>query len=418
MKKFILGATALALSITITACGPSANDATIKNLANQLDETSNALSDFKTINPSEISMTKDTLNTLAQTDNSIYDNLINTQQSLLTEEYYKTDILNQTAKIKNCLSKDIKLSKAQISAVKDLTNNLSKYTNSIEYTKSELSSAVKAVSTMKKNANKNSDKIGAKLSRIICNSNARSAYYENILNTLNQIECYICCEDKNCCENEDTNNLTTEAEQNKTSSEEHKKTNTDDFSENTTSTANKTKTNSKTLPINIDTYAPTNRNTDLINYSQAYPRNRYSNFNRVYPYGYGFNTNFYGFNQPTYPYAPMNYPYGNTFNSNNINRAYYNNAIPVSEIQNNEKITPTTKESLSTPRLEDFEEIKDGELKKITENNTTQQNKHTMNETNEITTTATKPVRKIIETIDNRTPQEIKKDLDQPITAH
>ena len=103
MKKILLAASAIALTITLAACGTSTNEATIKNLSNQLDDTSNTLSDIKTVNTSDISMSKNTLSALATKDESIYDTIIGTQQSLLNEEYYKTNILSKTAKIKSCL---------------------------------------------------------------------------------------------------------------------------------------------------------------------------------------------------------------------------------------------------------------------------------------------------------------------------
>ena len=227
MKKFLIGLSAIGLSVALTACGTSPNDAAINGLSKQLDDTSNTLSEFSTVNPTDLSMSKDTLSALATNDNSIYDNIIGTQQSLLNEQYYKTDILNRTAKIKSCLSKDLSLSKAQISAVKDLTNNLAKYTNSVSYTKSELNSAIKSVSSMKKNATKNYDKISAKLNRIACNSNTRMAYYENIINTLNQLENFLCCE--NCNENlnenlnENNQNTLTEENENTTTSQNSNK---------------------------------------------------------------------------------------------------------------------------------------------------------------------------------------------------
>ena len=53
MKKIILGITAILLTITLSACGASSNDAAITNLGNQLDETANTITSFKMINPNE-----------------------------------------------------------------------------------------------------------------------------------------------------------------------------------------------------------------------------------------------------------------------------------------------------------------------------------------------------------------------------
>ncbi len=199
MKKIILGATALIMCVALAGCGSTTS--AITSLENQLDETANTISSIQSVNPSDISLTQSMLEGTSSTSDSdeIYNNSQNTQQSLATEEFYKMDILNKTAKIKNNLSKDLKLSKAQISAVNDLTNSLNRYTNSVAYSKNEMDNTVKSISTMKKNVDKNSDKINAKLNRLMCNSNARSTYYQNILNTLDQIETYVGCED---CKND------------------------------------------------------------------------------------------------------------------------------------------------------------------------------------------------------------------------
>lgn len=193
MKKFFIGMTALALSLTLAGCGDNGGEATLNNLASQLDETSNIISSVQTVNPADINLTKNMLETIASNENSgaIYDNMIGTQQTLLNEQYYKTDILARTAKLKNNLSQNLKLSKAQSSAIKELTNNLEKYSNSVSYTQNDMSSTLRNISSLKRNVEKNSDKINAKLNRLACNSNARSSYYENIIFTLNQIEKYL-----------------------------------------------------------------------------------------------------------------------------------------------------------------------------------------------------------------------------------
>lgn len=427
MKKILLAASAIALTITLAACGTSTNEATIKNLSNQLDDTSNTLSDIKTVNTSNISMSKNTLSALATKDESIYDTIIGTQQSLLNEEYYKTNILSKTAKIKSCLSNDLKLSKAQSNAIKDLTNNLSKYTNSVSYTKNELESSIKSVASMKKNASKNSEKIAAKLNRIACNSNTRSAYYENIINTLNQLENFLCCDDCNKqnqefkIENEDTNTETKINSQNNSTKNTHNEDNQNNkvnqnYAEKTSNTTTK-----KGLPINIDTYAPLNRNVD----SMAYYNNRMAGYNN-YDYGaYGMSTNGfngtygygYGYNglrsyptRPLYPY-PNNYayPYAAPYNSNTLNRINYNNAVPVSETETSDFEDFKNK---AEQRLEDFEEIKDGQIQKIEDIGKDAIKK------DEALNVSAREIKKTKIIKDSRTQQEIEEDLNQPIIAH
>lgn len=471
MKKILLGISAIGLSLVLTACGSSANDAAINGLSKQLDDTSNTLADFSTVNPSDLSMSKSALDSIATKDTAIYDNVIGTQQSLLNEEYYKADILSRTAKLKNCISKDLSLSKAQISAVKDLTNNLAKYTNSVSYTKNELDSAVKSVASMKKNTEKNADKISAKLSRIACNSNTRMAYYENIINTLNQLENYVCCEN---CETPDEN--TDNSQESETQSTES--TNTTNNEDSTNTDQNKQPAQ-RGLPINIDTYAPTNRNIDTIAYNNMY--NQYGNYARGYGYGAGYGVNGYGATPygingngySAYGYGMRGYPaygYNMAYNSNNINRAN-GAAVPVAEMQatsnvKNSKIKNEAK--VADERIEDFEEIKDGELQKVesknqpielsknNENSVSTNTQTIENKTKNLTDETSEKIsdvaerttdkikdfskkasdkaeeeaKKLPENVlkvsarnfepikDNRSKEEIEKDLNQPIIAH
>ena len=77
--------------------------------------------------------------------------------------------------------------------MKDLTNNLCKYTNSVSYSKNELDSTIKSIVSLKKKTEKNAEKINAKFNRLACNSNSRSAYYENIIKTLEELGFYFDC---------------------------------------------------------------------------------------------------------------------------------------------------------------------------------------------------------------------------------
>ena len=181
MKKIILSFTALVLCVALAGCGNQGENA-ISELGNQLDVTANAISTMPTTNPNSLNLSKDMLDAIATKDNgqAIYGNMLGTQQSLLNEEYVKTAILSRTAKVKNHLSKEIKLSKAQSVAVKELTNSLSQYTNLVTDTKADASNTLKSISNLRGSLDKNSDKINAKINRLACNLNARLSFYENI----------------------------------------------------------------------------------------------------------------------------------------------------------------------------------------------------------------------------------------------
>lgn len=202
MKKIILTAVAATICVALVGCGGNKTDPAIANLNNQLDETANAISSIQTISPTEFNINKAALHTTASSATNLSSNMMETQQAVSADQYYKTEILNKTARLKQNLGTNLKLSKSQISAIKDLTGALNKYTTSVNYSKNEIKNAAKSISNLKKDISKNSDKINAKLNRIICNCNARAAYFENILKTLDEIENYVTCED---CQTETPN---------------------------------------------------------------------------------------------------------------------------------------------------------------------------------------------------------------------
>lgn len=383
MKKLLLGLTAITLCVCLSACGNSQSDTTLTSLNNQLDETSNAISNVKTINPTDIAITQNMIESTA-TNDSLYNNSVNTQQSLLNEEYYKTDILAKTAQIKKCLAEKISLSKSQVSAVKELTNSLNKYTNSIVYSKSEMNNAVKSISSLKKDVEKNADKINAKLNRVACNSNARSSYYENLLKTLGEIENCLCLDNSQTEEVEENNTNQTENETQNTTKKGLTKnidTYSNDIIKNEDETdENEQPENNQNCPCpncpcpqngtmignnnfynrynrfnparNTDTYGPTYRNIDTYG-GNGYYGNFGNNYygNGMYGNGYGYG-NMYGANgvNGMYPY-----------NSNNFNRV----ATPL----NYPPVAPVNAEKPVEQRIEDYEQLKeDNTLEKINDN--------------------------------------------------
>lgn len=438
MKKIFLGVMAVTLSLALTACGTSANSATITNLGNQLDETANTVSNIQTVNPTDLNLTKNMLETMSLNtpNNKLYSNAYNTQQNLINEEYYKTDILKKTANIKNSLSKDIKLSKAQITAVKDLTSSLAKYTNSIAYTQGEMTNAIKSISSMKKNIDKNYDKINAKLNRLACNSNSRSSYYENLLNTLEQLETCLDVEDNTTFQNIQTldnetdnsgNTLDTkENEQYDTNNnidtyrhgnKKHKKrkscpdcqsnypsnydiNNARNYNQLYNPNAiNNSVYNNQAVPYgniynrfnrfnpsrNTDTYGPTMRNIDTYGYNSA--NNGYGyGMNGLYrngAYGYGMHGNGYNFgNGLGYGYGYSLTGYNDRLNSPFPNKIYNSNNFNRLTMPNNTTFVNSEQE----PRLEDYEEVKvDNSVEKIENlSNKLNETKKTITDRNQI----------------------------------
>jgi len=359
MKKFIIGGIALSLSFCLCACSNTQSDTALTRLSNQLDATTNTISNIQTVNPSDIAITPAMIDMIATKDipSSVAHSSKQTQDVLLNEQYYRSEILTRASYLKNCISKDLTLSKAQASAVKELTESLSKYTNSISYTKSELSDSIQAVSNMKKNVGKNSEKINAKLNIIACNSNARSAFYENIINTLSQLESQVgtCCNNGSCEEKttKPLKNIDTYISK------------PDECQDCDNTNTNKTISHYQTNPPfstynryarfsssrNTDTYGPTMRNIDT-----------YGGFNN---YGYGINNGYYG--QYGIPQVYGNTPYANPnliprlYNSNNFNRM---NSLPnQTPYVNADNVEDTKNDSAESNKIMTLEEpIVDAEI--------------------------------------------------------
>jgi len=324
MKKFIIGMTGIALCLCLTACGKSSTPSSVSNLSNQLDETANALSSISAVSPTDIG-----ISSTNKTD-ELYINSQLTQQSLLNEQYYKTEILDRTATLKNNLC-EVSLSKMQKSAINDLTNTLNKYTSAIQNSKYEMNSSAKAISSMKKNTTKNEEKLKAKYNRLACNSNMRSAYYENILNTLDEIEN---CLNLNCQDCTPTPTQEQNVEQkDDTQTQPTIKKNIDTYQ-------NEDKEQSETENLPQEDILPPSYNRKRKYYNPNRYNTVYNRFNRFNPSrntdtygpnrrnidsfgGYGFN-NFGGMgNGMSNPYGMA--PYGNGYGYGNNGYGYGNN---------------------------------------------------------------------------------------------
>ena len=328
MKKFIIGMTAVTLAVSLAGCGKAAQESALNGLSHQLDETSNAISSMTTSSPTSIYLDGDAdLKSASE----------RTQETLLDEQNYRSEILSKTAKIKNCLAKDISLSNPEANALKDLTLNLEKYTNLAENSKAEMNSSAKAISSLRKDVTKNKAKLEAKINRLENNSNVRRAYFESILNTLDQIENRVGnCEQQTASTKSSENTDETQKPKRKL----RRNIDTYRFAEDEVMQnrpARRAILNNRFNPTrNTDTYGPTYRNIDSFGGYNGYNQGVYPN---------------------PYPIAPTA-PYGN-YNSNNFNRMttpIYNGVMPVAQepkIDEKEKTEETKIEN--EPRIETFE---------------------------------------------------------------
>lgn len=363
MKKFLITLSCLLICVVLVGCSATNSSATITSLCNQLDSTSNTISNLETINPSDLS-----LSNLDATNSINLNNLEYTQQSIMNEEYYKINILNKIAKIKNCISNESELSKTQISAIKELTNGLSRYTNSINYSQKDFENDIKSIKSLKKNYNKNIEKINAKIGSVCCYSNARTSYYENILNLLEQLEESLPI--KNCLNDENTYNKPLNLKEDNLSEsslfknidtyqtkDEATDTNCEDCDNQPSEQHSDAYTKYYQQPNirNIDTYAPQTRNIDSFGFNRM---NGFGGFNGFYGNGMG-----YGYNNGYLGYYPNNF-YNNGiygYNSNNINRISTNQPVAQNTRFTTAPVTEAPKE-----RLEDFEIVnEDNTIEKL-----------------------------------------------------
>lgn len=341
-NRIILGSVAVLLMATTLAGCNSGKDATMTNLANQLDKTNNSIQNVKTLSDTDLDVTEELLDKLATQNQSenVQKNINIAKNTLNCERNCKNEVLRKTAKIKNYLSKnDLKLAKNQISALKSLSKNLSKYNNSISYSEKEFNTAINHYNNMKKSINKNPERANAKLNSITCNSNARCAYYENILNTLDQVENVLNIENYNPYQDDNYNYFPLEEKlddgnENLIESDENigeeyetaEKPKKKRFKKNIDTYLNDEDKEKKEIEkefgnknfkdYNLDTYAPTKRNIDT--------------YRPYYPYGNNYRNGYMGMygqygQTPYMPYgtpynAPINNgsPYG--YNANNFNR--------------------------------------------------------------------------------------------------
>lgn len=351
MKKIFIAITATTLALALAGCG--AEDANLTDLSNQLDNTAHTISSFETTNPAKISLQDSSTQTSRIANNA--------RQAIIDEEYYKTDILAKTSQIKQSLSHNKTLTKGQSSALGDLIEDLKNYTTSAEDLQNELKGTIKSISSLKKDTNKNQEKLNAKLTKLANNANARASYYENILCTLDEIEDCIKLDSfqnetttQNDIENKTNNN------ENKTQTNQSTKQLQNECENCEDEFANKTEEyqsryNEFAKKRNIDTYGPTRRNIDTYGYN-----NRYMPYG-TNPYSGAYNGQLIP-NNP-YAYGWNGHPY---YNSNNFNRLAQPNATPY---------LPASTTTPEQPRLETYEKINsEKQLERLEEKTETKSN--------------------------------------------
>ena len=232
-NKVVLGVIVLLLCITTLGCNNSSNAMIKTNLSSQLDKTNNSIATVKSVSASDVELNNKTQITDERKSANFQNTLARAQNSLEAERYLKGEIQHKTAFIKKYLQKeDLKLKRTELNALKDLTATLSAYNDNVARSSNEFNSTYRNYNTMKKGAFKNIDRVNAKLNKIASNSNARCAYYINILSTLDEMEGILGIDEKylsNLKENFELNSKQFETEE---KSEEIKIENDENFNGN------------------------------------------------------------------------------------------------------------------------------------------------------------------------------------------
>ena len=187
MKKIILSGLLLGGCFMLASCGTTGEDAAIKNLANQVDRLNNVVANASVVDTKTIDLEN---YSNGEGEQSAIRNIYQkTRTSIDNQNSYKNKILEKTASIKQSLSSnELKIGNKNVKAMRELSSTLSKYTNKLANTNNEYKKTAKSVAKLKNNQNTSSSVLGAKLTRLSSCADSRSCYYNNILNTLSQIE--------------------------------------------------------------------------------------------------------------------------------------------------------------------------------------------------------------------------------------
>ena len=210
MKKIILSGLLIGSCLMLASCGTTSEDAAIKNLATQVDKLNNVVANVSVVDTKAIDLST---YSSEEDDNSAIRNIYQkTKTSIDKQNDYKSKILEKTANIKKSLAaNELKIGNKNIKAMRELSNTLSKYTTKLANTNNEYKKTANSISKLKNGQNTSTSVLGAKLTRLSSCADSRSCYYNNILNTLSQIEVILnngtVVEDNNLQNNLDQNNF-------------------------------------------------------------------------------------------------------------------------------------------------------------------------------------------------------------------
>lgn len=347
MKKIILSTICIASSFLLIGCGGVSDTEANKALTNQLNRVENVLSSssvesINEITPADFINNEKGTKLIDQKNLSLY--------SSQSEKNLKESILNKTSQIKNFNLNSIKLGNDKASAIKNLSQNISKYLTYLNNSKNDLKNSVNNIKSKDKISNTNVEETNSNYVILNSNMREREIYLENLLESLEQVEEIYQSSQSLVNENSNQTNNNKNSDNSKITEETYY----NGYNYNTNLRRSR-------FAPNIDTY----RNNYYSNYN-LYPQEpinpNYSNssyyginsnnYNRAVN-GYGYYNNGYGINNQTLnpnrntdTYAPIN---------KNID-TYQNNAYENQQIKNQNSVR---QENLSVSEEEEKDTKKD-----------------------------------------------------------
>lgn len=293
MKKILLSLACLLICLPIAGCATTSDASILSSLNNQLDRVQNIVSstsstEVNTVSPyTEIT----SQNPMSMYKAEAYSNMTN-------EETLRQKVLSLNSQLKNS-QKTYKLGKYRAGSINSLTNNLSKYLNYLNNTKSEVKNNVNKITQISNAKIHNPESIYSSYVALSNVMNERYIYLENLYYTLTKIQDIL---------EQATPLQTSDKEENA----ENKNTEECQDKENcntNTHTATKSYTPRMRFQSNIDTYYYNklpkreniaSNNQGVNNYQQT-------------PITTAPITNPYN-NNLTYPYPAQYFPYGGAYN--------------------------------------------------------------------------------------------------------
>ena len=199
MKKVILSSICLLSCLTLVGCGGISDSEATKNLNNQLDRVNNVVvsanaNNLYSVTPANYIENENNTNLTSQKNVSLY--------SAQSESSLQQQILQTTSMIKSYQQNNLKLGNDKVSAINNLSKNISKYLNCLSNSRNDLNNSINKIKNKNNISNTNYEELNSLYVELNSNLKEREAYLENLLTSLEEVEniyksCNICNQQNN-----------------------------------------------------------------------------------------------------------------------------------------------------------------------------------------------------------------------------